>query len=276
MAIRRFADNVEAIARAWRAQVLSAESWRVVGPRTIQHGEASGFFVTANGVGGYAKPGRNQPPVTEHPRAAHEKIAADLAHDLGLPVPPCTLWERPSPGAGERFCCVSLEAFVPIFQWRDVLRAPGLAGRLANESIEAASAMVAFDTWLGNGDRVNEGNLLVQEDVSGPVPVARFAYIDFANAFTWSWGPPSNQAEAWKFVGATGPYPVGSNRLDLTLMAKTRDAIRAVPQAAIRDIVDRVPPSFLPAARKDAIMKGLEYRQQSLDSLLRSAFPGLT
>jgi hypothetical protein len=206
--IRRFPDKAEVIARAWRAQVMSNESWQVAASRAIQHGEASGFFVTASGIGGYAKPGRNQPPVHEHPRAAHEKIAADLAHDLGLPVPPCILWDQGPRATGERFCCVSLEVFVPVWQWRDVSKAPPLVLKLGSEVVEAASAMVAFDTWVGNSDRVNEGNLLVQEDVSGVMPIARFAYIDFANAFTWSWVPRlSSQPEAWKFVGATPPYP---------------------------------------------------------------------
>jgi hypothetical protein len=134
--------------------------------------------------------------------------------------------------------------------------------------------MVAFDTWLGNSDRVNEGNLLVQEQILAVGRAARFAYIDYANAFVWSWSP-GPQSEPWKFVGGTPPYPVGAERLDLTVVARTRDAIRAVPQEVIRDIVQRIPSSFLPEPRKDAIIRGLLHRQQALDSLLRAAFPGL-
>src|SRR5207249_599738 len=120
----------------------------------VVHGEADGFFVTAGDLSGYGKPGSSAS--LARPRAAYEKIASDLAFDLGLPVPPCLLWERPGAGVGqEKHCCVSLVPFQQAWQWRQVRHLPPEnLERILLEVKEPMSAMVPFDTWVGNGDRV--------------------------------------------------------------------------------------------------------------------------
>ncbi len=102
------------IASSWRAIVTSPWPWHraphqagaMLGP--VVEGEAGGFYVTSDAVPrrAYLKPLKKDPGPFRS-RAAREKIVSDLAHDLGVAVPPVILYERPD-GGDERDCCVSL------------------------------------------------------------------------------------------------------------------------------------------------------------------------
>src|SRR5206468_12857702 len=133
-------------------------------------------------------PGRNMPPVAQHPRAAHEKIAADLAYDLGLPLPPVVLWEYVHAGPQEeRYMAISAEAFPNAHMWRQVLTLPPLLQRVHPQLKWVCSAMAPFDTWVDNTDRHNDGNLLLTEDVSVQPALLRVAFIDYANSLSMTW-----------------------------------------------------------------------------------------
>ena len=72
------------------------------GPR-VSETESKPFIVTStSGVRGLAKPGVPKGPMDAH--AAHEKIAADLAYHLGLPVAPATLWARDAEHPTQHVC----------------------------------------------------------------------------------------------------------------------------------------------------------------------------
>ena len=62
----------------------------------VHMGASEGFFVRANRFPftAFLKPTKRFPPHTPWP--AVEKIAADLAIDLELPVPPVQLYDRPN------------------------------------------------------------------------------------------------------------------------------------------------------------------------------------
>src|SRR5271169_3978642 len=94
MSFRCFATSDEAIANEWARETLTSETWTLAGP--IGTGESGSIHVTsASGRRGACKPALAADGTT---RAAHEKIAADLAYQVKLSVPACCLWTEPSSG----------------------------------------------------------------------------------------------------------------------------------------------------------------------------------
>lgn len=269
---RAFPEAAEAASQQWRAEVLTGLAWTVVGSPGERGGEAQSFFVRSGHAGGYAKPGRNQPPVTQHPRAAHEKIAADLAFDLGLPVSAVVLWDRGKVSSpNERYLSISLLVFTPAFTWGQIEGQPGLVQRLAPAISETASAMTAFDTWVGNTDRINANNLLAQLDDRQDPPLARAAYIDYANSLSYGWR--ANET-AWMHGGAVGWYPT-QVAPDLAATAEGIDRIEALPTDVIEEVVGRIPPGFLTDECRQVILKGLLHRKRTLREIMRNSYPGL-
>jgi hypothetical protein len=68
------------VAREWREKAESTDNWqKLLSVAEPPPGEAGGFLVRSEkGVVAYLKPTRIDPAC---PRAAHEKICADLAHE---------------------------------------------------------------------------------------------------------------------------------------------------------------------------------------------------
>ena len=265
--LRSFSAEVETLSAEWRAEVVSSLSWEASEARA-RPGEAEGFFVRCGERGGYAKPGKNKPPVGDHPRAAHEKIASDLAFELGLPVPPCVLWERPNPGQGqERFVAVSAVPFTPVLPWAEAKRTD--AGRRALRAMaRAPSAMAVFDTWVGNTDRHNDGNVLLQEDDRRAPPVARIAYIDYANALSYGW--PEGK---WATAGVVLPYPGPPDVVvDIDAMSEVISMVTGFRRATIEEIVGRIPGQFLSDPKREIILKGLLHRQEQIRGTMRAAY----
>src|SRR5690242_14723948 len=91
MTTRNFPPGQLALCEEWFALVLTPDVWTDKGP--VGEGESASINVeNQGGLRGIAKPG--QPKVDGVRRAAHEKIAFDLAHMLELPIPPVVLWDR--------------------------------------------------------------------------------------------------------------------------------------------------------------------------------------
>jgi YD repeat-containing protein len=154
--------------------------------------------------------------------------------------------------------------FQPLDKWGTFLRVPAATKRLVPELALAASAMLVFDTWIDNGDRINDGNLLVGEDPDRKT--VRYAYIDHANSLTQGWrdGPPAT------IQRAIGPYPV-EVRLDGRTIGETIVAIEALSDGHIQEAVDRIPETFISLQRKACIRDGLCRRRHDL----RGALVGL-
>jgi hypothetical protein len=98
--LRSYSADVESLAAAWRARCeTEGDEWRETSKAGDAGGEASGYFVTSGTVNGYAKPSKVDRSAQPYPRAAHEKIAADLAFELRLPLPPVLLhrWPKAPP-----------------------------------------------------------------------------------------------------------------------------------------------------------------------------------
>jgi hypothetical protein len=84
---RRFAPSTDAVCEAWCGCASVGHNWTPTGP---SWGTNNGPLQVSNPDGflGVQKPGRDG--VTNPFTAATEKIVADLAGAIGLPIPPVT------------------------------------------------------------------------------------------------------------------------------------------------------------------------------------------
>jgi hypothetical protein len=127
----------------------------------------------AAGLLGVQKPGK--PGATNPHTAATEKIVADLAHVIGLPVPPVTLWDRGATTGEPRYVAVSVWAFASPLTWAQGSHL--LTPQQRELLIPLASAMIPFEMWIDAQDRQNDGNVLV--DGNSQPDQVRAGFPDF-------------------------------------------------------------------------------------------------
>jgi hypothetical protein len=196
--------------------------------------------------------------VTNPHTAATEKIVADLAHVIGLPVPPVTLWDRGDGAADPRYVAVSAWAFVSPLTWAQA--APALSSQQKASLIETASAMIPFEMWIGADDRQNDTNLLIDGDMQGDT--TRGAWIDYAFALDHTWKgnlvPVGGVPVMFPPVGAREPEPSS------TIAKRITD----VEDAAISRIVNRVPRHYLPDASAANIVRNLLERRAQVNAAI--------
>lgn len=95
------------------------------------------------------------------------------------------------------------------------------------------------------------------------------AYIDYAHSLSFGWGDgpaPSVSAIVPPFPPAVTP--------DNDVIAETIGAIEAFTDQQIREVVDRMPESFLPSARRAVINEGLRRRREELRAAFRAQYGG--
>lgn len=176
MSYRRFSPELDEIAEAWAAEACTKDKWRVLGPFGAT--ESSPFRVSRDddGLEGLAKPGVKKSDAIA--RAAHEKIASDLAYHLGLPVPPVILWDRGEDCESERYVSVSAWAFSPALSWQEV------QGQLTHahksQAAPIVSAVLAFETWISAEDRKSD-HVLAKCCGNGQPPLARLHRLRILN-----------------------------------------------------------------------------------------------
>ena len=300
--LRCFPEATELHAQNWRDSLVTDEAWEIIGNPGEAQGESRGFFVRLDDLKGFAKPSQLKP---DKFRAGHEKIASDLAFELGLPVPPVVLWHRSvSDETEEPYLSISMVPFLPIYKWKIIEQKPEAAKRIGTQLNAVASAMVAFDTWLGNRDRNNDGNLLANEEEippasgdeagvtvaentaedneehgddregSDPVDeerretVVRAAYIDLSYALSDQWSD-----DRYKTISPAPLYPkqavLQKDELDGMI-----GMIEALPIKIVQDVVKHIPDGYLSKDRREIALTGLMYRQthlrENLDTILRN------
>jgi hypothetical protein len=267
---RLFSPSCETLARDWRARIESEDEWAATSaPGPATGGESAGYLVSCGPVNAYCKPSMTDASPVPVPRAAHEKIASDLAQDLELPVPPAVLlrWGTPPHGNQSLVVC-TLIPFHPAYKW-DVARAvPGLEATLKFDARFAASAMIPFDTWLGNTDRLNGGNLIVNQATAAAGGKLQFAYLDFAYSMSKEWRPD------FRIVTPVGVYPTEPAHIDVMTMEWVISAIENMPDETIRLVVTRVPEVFLPRPAAQLIIDGLIYRKSRIRDALKPIMLG--
>ena len=213
--------------------------------------------VNAAGLRGVQKPGH------DHPRnphtAATEKIVADLAHALKLPVPPVTLFDRgPAITQPPRYVAISAWAYDDVLTW-------GQADPSVTEEQRAAlavwaSAMLPFESWIAADDRHNPGNMLVGTAPDGTIVGA---WIDYAFSLDLFWR--GNLVEPCH-VGKM--YPPVAAQPDPAAMKEVAERISAMENATVEEIVNRVPAEYLPRASADNIVRNLLARRASVRALV--------
>jgi hypothetical protein len=259
------------ISKLWRAEVVSTLPWAKSASQIgIIHGqECSGHYVTAPGIGrrAYLKPLKLLEDHAQRAVPAREKIASDLAYDLGLPVPPAVL--VPSPGSLPAGAVVSLVLYP--FQWAweqvrwltpdDSVTAAAMNKVLA----ESAAAMLVFDTWVGQTDHDDHPHNIVWGYDTGDPTVSQIVYLDFARALgcenTWAGGAWTDLVEA--------PFPRKLRSLATNeAIEQAIDRVLQLSADSIRGVVHRIPNDYLDINQKCIIAEALLGRRDALKSTL--------
>jgi hypothetical protein len=254
---RRFSEQNMKLADDWSVVACTEHVW-ILGDK-IGLGESGSSRITRDdGVLGVAKPAFEGPQAV--PRAAHEKIASDLAHLLGVPVPPVTLWQDPNPhGSASGLYAISAQAFRQFLNWDQSVHV-----RTAEFMVNVAPILAAgyvFHNWIDDTDHGgNGGNVVVDAESSEELP--SIAFIDHAFSMSKQW------------LGGPAPcVPIGSYYMPPADMPNgaIADVVRKVQDISIEDInqiVDRIPVIYLSETRAELIKKFLLLRQVELDRAL--------
>lgn len=261
--LNRFPKEIEQLAPHWARTDTSGLRWKF--EREMAKTDSRPFEVSAGALRGVAKPGKSK---GENPcvhRAAHEKIGADLAYHLQLPVPPVTLWKRDDrPDPPEPYVCVSAWAFPACDTWKK------WHGRLSAEEkqtfSEVLGGMQVFETWISAEDRKEDHVLL--EDVATNEVTPRIAFIDYAFAMSKVWKSPDDGDGPRRF-GLSGVTP------DPEAAREMVDRINALDASLIEEIVRRIPkgywslrPEMAPDNAQEVILSNLLKRRSRLGTLL--------
>ena len=245
---RRFAPATAAIEAAWSTTASSGDAWLDT-PTKWGTNTGPALVRTAGGFQAVKKPGL---PMAGNMIAAREKIAADLAYLLELPVPPVTLWDT---GCGV-YAAVSALAFVSSLTWGQAQKL--LTGPQTAELIPAMSAMIPFESWIDAQDRQNEGNVLVGIEPTGR---AVGAWIDYTFSMDHVW--QGNM----KVACAVPPQypPVGAP--DAAVIMEVAEKIATIKDAEVEEIINRIPGNCLPAASAASIRDNLLARRAPVRAL---------
>jgi hypothetical protein len=301
--------TLEEIRADWRRHPRNTIVWeKVAHPLYDSQGECKGEWVAADGFGYqvFLKPGktgkefqttlRPSHPETKPlswPVAAYEKIAADLAYDLGLPVPAARVWERPdAPDGYCHYAVLSLGEFphhYPTGLLREVGRpsvwatpraaggtaeeqTPHESGRISGpamaaisfrEACAAGSPMLAFDTWLGQQDRGDHPhNVLYGYDPEAPSR-GRLVFLDFGRSMNWSgaW-----EGGGWSQVQISKPPSLILNSLDRGLLLAAIQKMEDYPKQEIHDSCERLVGPYFTDDQAKVLVEGLVARKAKLRS----------
>jgi len=255
MTLRRFSATQLALCDAWFAQVESMDEWIDRGP--IGEGESQSIRVEHVNAGliGVAKPGAAVAHDTNC-RAAHEKIAFDLAHGLELPIPPVILWGKDIGAPYARGRSISAWAFPQAKKWDEAQRLAALTPELIASAGPVVSAMRVFHTWISDTDRKSDHTQLDLDSID----VLGIAFIDHAFSLSYQW----KQSDAP--VGACPAYMPAPETRDI--MIQIADRIAGVSDAEIERIVNRIPVGYLALQEQPHIVANLQSRKGKLSALL--------
>jgi hypothetical protein len=187
-------------------------------------------------------------------------------------LPPAILhrWSDPPPVGTERFVALSLIPFLSVFPWRPVTAVPGLDAAMKLDLRETASALVPFDTWVDNRDRVNDGNLLVSKMRADPAIPLQVAYIDYSYSMLYGW-----RSGDYRIVNPTSIYPTDQKDADIASMEDTINRIESLSDYDIRNVVFRISHDYLSVADRDLIIDGLLYRKPRVRASLKTIYGGI-
>ena len=254
----------DALIAKWREALFSTTDWQLDTQKSPAAGALSGVWLKACAdapFGAYLKP-TTYPCL--FPAAAKEKIAADLAYDVGVSVAPVLIYEsRCRFGAVQNECCVSLVTHAETQAWQ-LLWTDAMQNSPVGATIRAAvagrvSALFVFDIWIDNRDRNNGGNVVFGEDRAFP---SRSGFVGLDHSS--SMGVRNSWAnDGWE-VMTLPPFPDELRRaLDKSVMLQIAERIEALPGDSVLKCIDRIPEAYLGDDRND-IVNGLLARKNEV------------
>lgn len=250
---RHFSTELEALADKWVEMAATSDEWIDKGPYGVS--ESKPFEVERDGLRGIAKPGEKKGDNIV--RAAHEKIAADLAYHLKLPIPPVVLWDmgEQTLSGRERYVVISAWAFSQVLSWGQIQNQ--LTKTNISVAIKLASAMFPFDTWISIQDR-KPAHVLVNGSM--PEGEIQLAFIDFAFSMTKAWGEE---------VSDTGPadwyWPFEKDNGTIKEIA---NKIENFDENLLSEIVSRIPTEWLQEPKCKSIINNLLNRKMKIKTLV--------
>ncbi len=258
----------EEIAKDWRTRAVSTLKWMRCSNQTgLIEGEAGGYYVEAEGFHrrGYLKPANAHQDAAEVSRAAREKIAADLAYDLGLPVPPVQLTYRENPPPGcETAVAVSLIMYPAQHAWetiRDIPVNQAPIGLAVAQAMSNCSPMFVFDTWVAQTDHNDHPHNIVWGYDPKTLSDSRIIFLDFAFSMgcrgEWENG-------GWRTITKAGFPAKMLNHLNSDSVLETIHKISDLNDTQIQEVIMRIPKSHLDEEQKEYIYQGLIGRKPLL------------
>jgi hypothetical protein len=258
MPVHRFSALQRALRDEWFGLVETADRWTEKGP--IGEGESASIRVQNefNAMVGVAKPGPPKAAETDHCRAAHEKLAFDLAYAAELPVGAVVLWDEAMTAQYRRGRSISSWAFPEAIKWSEADRSRLITPASKIGAGYVISMMRVFHTWIGDTDRKGDHILL---DINGPDGDPRVAFIDHGHSMSLTWKTPN---------AASGPCP---NYLPdvpevRDAMIEAADRIAAIENAEVERLVNRIPAAYLPDPHRGHILQNLMARKGTLRTIL--------
>lgn len=264
-----FSSEILDLQRFWNSQLITAEKWTQQNSK-IHPGEAGGYGVTNGTLHAYLKPTRKDGP--DAPRAAFEKIAADLAGELNLCVPPVILYDKPTKSQKEeRRCALSLICFPKIYTLHQLnvmwSRFDSDVQSSIAISIAESSGMIAFDYYVDQVDRKNPSNILYGYSASFEQGTVMF--IDFA----WSMNYKYRWANGgWKNMNQLVLPPLYSSYVDNSRIQQVASDIESLPDVTIIKVVERIDQSWLMKALRKDLIEGLLQRRKIVAEHVRATF----
>lgn len=235
----------------WHTEVESVAIW-TLGDMVAQSESRPRHVIRECGLRGVAKPAIRDQGGT--PRAAHEKICADLAQTLGVPVPPVILWTDPT---NNNKYSISAWAYKQAMTWNDIQHA--VTDDFKERVKSQIAAGIVFHTFIGDTDR-HGGNTLINVESSPNSP--EICFIDHA----FSLGYNQNFVNG-NFTKAAHPYYpaplIGHEEL-----AHIGEKVESLPKRTVEEIVRRIPEPFLSASLADIIIDRLSERQSAIRRVL--------
>lgn len=211
--------------------------------------------------------------------AAREKIASDLAHDLGVHVPPAVLAHSRQLGH-ERRVVLSLLLYGNELAWADVKhRISGRtqpAGKLDIGALargvaprDAADAFV-FDWWLAQPDHGehNPSNIVFGAASDGTRPA--FLFFDYEKAM--------GAIDAmWPEISQPPPFPKSLLALiDPVAAREAASRIQSLADKEVMGVVSRIPPDYITPEDREQISGNLMLRKQQMAQIIDRFFTEAT
>lgn len=248
----------------WCRVVMTIDQWGSPSASTVRSESRPIWYRReTDGLRALAKP--NSIRGDGHCRAAHEKIASDLANAIGFPVPPVVLWDR----GQESLFCLSAAAFDAALPLSEFIQQGMVPEDLREALVPYIEWSRAFHWWISDQDRKAAHIMVNLEPRHGD---ASFAFIDHAFSMSKAWEEePAADLTLEAMASADGtPYLSGLRR-DPSAYKSAAEAIAALSEEQIKNTVLRVPPAFLSDSRKALMVRRLLQRRDALTTTARTA-----